>query len=191
MGYSSWLYFIFVLSLQLLIQAREKRQITEDKLLYESFCFHFVAPGDSSCTVPQPPSKWLDVCRGCSPPPSGNTTVCSASQGAGYLVRFVRAFNRLLSHVPLKYLRQRVPNILSASRWAQVNYLHLPAGQLARPGAVLTQAHDCLHEHICVCLSQSLGRHPPSIAPFPPLLSSLQCPSLGVEKQPLRRWAPA
>lgn len=97
-----------------------------------------MAPGGSSHTAPKHPSERLDVCRGCSPPLSGNTTVCSASQGAGYLVRFVRAFNRLLIRVPLKYLRQHLPKVPSASRWAQANYLHLPEGQLAPSSTVLT-----------------------------------------------------
>lgn len=109
-----------------------KRQITEDKPLYKSFYSHFAAPGDSSFTAPKPPGERLDVCKGCSPPLSGNASVCSASQGAGYLVRFVKAFNRLLSCTPLKYLRQRFSKVPSASRWAQANYPHLPAGQLAQ-----------------------------------------------------------
>lgn len=149
-----------------------------------------MSPGGSSRTALKPHSERFDVCRSCSPPPSGNTTVSSASHGAGYLVRFVRAFNRLLSHVPLKYLGQHLPKVLSASCWAQANYLRLLAGQLARSGTMLTQPHGCLHRHICVCLSQSLGRHQPSIARFPPQLCSLLCKDEGVAKQPLQRWAP-
>lgn len=142
----------------------EKKQIAEDKLLCESF--HSVAPGTSSRAAPGAPSEQLHVCGGHSPPPSANTTVCSASRGAGYLVRFVGAFNRLLNHVPLKYLRQHLPKAMAASRWAQANYLQLAAGRADGPAQHLP-SHTAASGGTSTSACLKSGQTPPKNCSFP------------------------